>query len=403
MMDDDAPYISSSELYSEMLDSWDTLWNKKLGLYENIKNIVSQSTFLPNPGCIPLVTIYCLMPSKWAKIAGILFSCGDEGSGKSTIAKLANKIHGYKSTFSPADTFSSVRNALEGRKWVDEERTIEKEGVILCWDNIDAATFQREPRLYQLLLVGYDSSTSTMAIANQDGTNKFFDVFCPKIISSVQPLHFKSDFKELRRRMLVIPHKKLSRFTPYELSIQKLNFDERLDIDSVSWNGIEKEFHNFWNSLDNCRTYVSFRKLLSVKNTLKLPAIINADRWAISKDILCTGLTLKVWKDLNEAIDYIASYWHYCEDVIYKEGSATLEHLRQFIIDETEIQIRVNEALVADGRKPQKLKIASIRLKQKLESLQREGALDINPKLAEIQNIMNELGWRLTTEGWIER
>jgi hypothetical protein len=245
-------YLDPREFYANELQSWQSLWDSNLNLYENVSNILSQSVFLPNKELLlPIATIYILMPCKWSKIAPIMFSWGDKGSGKSTIATLANYIHGLKQSFSPTDTFASVRNALDAMRWINaEDKDLEKEGALLAWDNIHISTLERDPKLYQLLLFGYNRSTDRIRIASTQGKNIDYHVYCPKIISSTEPIHLVPEFNELQRRLIVIPHKPFEKFNAEEIKPYKgidINID-RLDLDSICWDGIEKEFLIFWNT-----------------------------------------------------------------------------------------------------------------------------------------------------------
>lgn len=262
-------YLNPKDFYANHLDSWQEYWDGKLNLYQNVANLISQSVFIPNKQVIlPIVATYLLLPTKWSLKCGILFCFGDEGSGKSTIAKLAVKLHGVPYIFSPSDTFASIRNALDSLRWIDPiTKEFEKEGAILCWDNIHQETLERDLKIYQLLLFGYDRGTDKISIASQSGTNIDFHVYCPKIISSVNPIHLTPEFGELIRRIILIPHKKWEKFTVQEKNEYgdaDINND-RLDVDMVDWDGLESNFLLFWNDESNCKNYVAWRKQLTKK------------------------------------------------------------------------------------------------------------------------------------------
>ncbi|GAA6621575.1 hypothetical protein [Scytonema sp. NUACC26] len=402
-------YVNPSEFYANEMDSWTLLWDEDKSLYENIHDLVAGSVFLPNPAILnPLVTTYILMPSKWARIAGVMFSFGDEGSGKSTIAKLANKIHGLKATFSPTDTFASIRNALDKMRWVDSfTKEFEKEGSILCWDNLHIETLKRDLKIYQLLLSGYDRATDRMQTASSNGENKEYYVFCPKIISSVEPIHLYHEFAELRRRLIVVPHKKFEKFSPEERKYyQDVDIaHDRIDLDSFSWKGIENKYFDFWADEKHYSTYVGWRKILTQrgKKSFKIPSHVTSPKWTITIDLVATGLTVGAWSDMQDAIDFFGNYWRYSDDCVYGQFSATLEHLRQFVDEETEQAKKVNEAIVEAGGRAVPIIINPKKLKDRLAFLQAEGSLDITPKTADITSLMWQMGYKLTTKGWLER
>lgn len=246
-MDDERyKYLDPKEFYANHLDSWSEYWDNGLNLYKNVENIIAQSVFLPSKSIVlPIAATYLLIPTKWSLKCGILFSFGDEGSGKSTIAKLATKIHGVPYVFSPSDTFASIRNALDNLRWIDPvTKEFEKEGCILCWDNIHTETLERDLKIYQMLLFGYDRATDKISIASLNGSNMDFFVYCPKIISSINPIHLTPQFGELVRRIILIPHKKWEKFTADERREYEgidINID-RLDPEVVDWTGIEQNF-----------------------------------------------------------------------------------------------------------------------------------------------------------------
>jgi hypothetical protein len=407
--DERQQYLDPRDFYANELQNWQSLWDNDSSLYQNVYGLLSQSVFLPNKDLLmPLATIYLLMPCKWSKVAPIMFCWGDKGSGKSTIASLANYIHGLKQTFSPTDTFASVRNALDSMRWVStEDKEFEKEGALLAWDNIHISTLERDPKLYQLLLFGYNRSTDRIRIAGSQGKNLDYHVYCPKIISSIEPIHLVPEFNELQRRLIVIPHKPFEKFN----SEEKKGYEgidikiDRLDLDSISWDGIEKEFLSFWNIPEYCQSYVAWRGLLTRKGkkSFKIPSIISGENWTISIDIIATGLTLGVWGSVQSAIDYLGDYWEFVKLKIFNESSATLAHLENFINEEVGIMLVLNERIIDSGGAPHHIFISPQKLKDRLTWLQNTGQLDITPRQKDINFLMWQLGWKLSTKGWMQR
>jgi hypothetical protein len=404
-----AIYLNPNDFYKQEMDSWEEFWNDELSLYENVSHILSQAILLPQKDLmIPIVATYILIPSKWARILPILFSWGGKGSGKSTTAIFAAKLHGIDYTFSATDTFSAIRNALDSMRWLqadEDEEKLEQEGAILPWDNIHAGTFKKDERIYQMMLFGYSRASDRISIAQPDGTNREFHVFSPKIISSIDDLHINPDFEELHRRLIVIPHKSFDEFTAEEKR-QYEYFDihtDRIDLDSIHWDGIENKFFGFWNNPDNCKLYAKYRTILTKKGKKDFKHNMKSEQWIISVDLIVTGLIVGTWKSIPEAINHMDEYWNFANNNIFNQLSATIEHLETFINDEIGEQKKLNSQVEEAGRKGMNLVIAPQKLKTRLAFHHSRGELDIIPNQKEVINLMSRLGWRLTSKGWVEK
>jgi len=399
-------YLDPRDVYAEELQSWEELWNREDTLYSNVKSIVEQSVLLPNAHImLPVVCTYLCVPSKWSKILPILFSFGDKGSGKSTLATIGSKLHGVP-IFSAADTFASLRNALDQMRWIDREsKDYEQEGAILCWDNIHAQTLINDQKIYQMLLFGYSRASEIINIATVNGENLSFHVFSPKVMSSVDRLHSDLRFKELHRRLLIIPHKPYEKFSKAEIEASKFSVLEKLDLDSIDWTGMSDEFLHFWSNADNCRQYARHRSYLTRKGAKKftIPPTFRGEQWTVSIDLICTGLLIGTWTTYQEAVDSFAEYWHWANSSILNNQSATAGELQLFIEEQIGQQRKQNEIYLAAGMTPEPLVINPERLRDRLNFLQGSGRLDDNPKLSLIKEVMRDLGWRLKEgQGWIE-
>ncbi|MEH2172193.1 hypothetical protein [Nostoc sp.] len=407
MTQETAIYLDPNDFYKQEMESWEELWNDDLTLYQNVRSILSQSVLLPQRDLmLPILATYILIPSKWALILPILFSWGGKGSGKSTTAIFANKLHGKNQTFSSTDTFSAIRNALDSMRWIDPaEKEMEKEGAILAWDNLHISTLKRDERIYQLLLFGYSRASDKISIAQPDGTNREFFVFSPKIISSVDDIHLCPDFEELHRRLLVIPHKSFEEFNSEERKLYQ-DFDiftDKLDIDSIHWEGIEEKFYSFWNNTDNCKLYAKYRSMLTRKGKKEFTHEMTSNQWVITVDLMVTGLILGTWKSPSEAISHMDSYWKYTDKHIFSQLGATTEHLKQFIEEEVGTQRILNQQLIEKGKPGISLVISPQKLKNRIAYHHARGELEINPRQQDIIIIMSRLGWRLTSKGWMEK
>lgn len=403
-MTEQQEYLDPKVFYANELDHWEKLWSHEKSLYDNVESIIDSAVMFPSRDTVlPLITTYMLVPSKWSKVLGILLCYGKEGSGKSTVSHLACKLHGLTQTFSATDTFASIRNSLDNMRWLTEDKQQEKEGAILCWDNIHASTLIENKNIYQMLLFGYNRSSEKISIASSNGNNLEFYVFSPKILSTVDPIHLDTSFKELHRRLYLIPHKPYSMFLPSDKKpYQDRSIEDRLDLDSIDWEGIEDEFFKFWNDKENVRSYAKLRTLLTRKNSIyskNLPKSITAERWTICVDLIVTGVITGKWSTPAEATEYFAIYWEYIDNELV-ESSATVGFLKAFIDEQVGSQIALNQKMIAGGFAPNEIYLAPNKVKEKMLYHATRGELDINASNKEIAAIMQQLGWKLTTKGW---
>ena len=147
---------------------------------------------------------------------------GQSGSGKTTLAKIAKHLHGV-SFNSSSDTFAGIRNSLDKRRigyveipFADDEsgrtcsKQIERNTCMVRAVDVDASVFINSPDLYRLFKFGYDRSTDKITLSSKEtGVNLEFRCFCPKVFSTISPLHLDDRFRELKRRLIVIPCKRV--------------------------------------------------------------------------------------------------------------------------------------------------------------------------------------------------
>ncbi|QLE54824.1 hypothetical protein [Nostoc sp. TCL26-01] len=256
-----------------------------------------------------------------------------------------------------------------------------------------------------MLLFGYNRSTDKISIAQTDGTNKEFHVFSPKIISSIDDLHLNMELEELHRRLLVIPHKSFDAFS-YEEKKQYEDFDihaDRIDIDSIHWDGIEDKFFSFWNNSENCKLYAKYRNILTKKGKKEFKHSMKSEQWIISIDLIVTGLVAGTWRNIPDAINHMEKYWDYANSNIFNQSPAIIEHLEAFIEDEVGVQRQMNRQLEEAGRRGIPLIINPQKLKNRLEYHKNRGELNIYFNQETVVKIMSSLGWKLTAKGWVEK
>jgi hypothetical protein len=366
-------YLNPKDFMSELLPSWNTLiTNENAPVGNQLQELVANFVWYPDPNLYQILCSYMMLSQKWCKVVPIMFSYGLPGSGKSTASIITAYLHNQEYTFSSSDTFPSIRNSLDQLRWIDEDKTYEKDGAILCWDNIASTDLKRDPRIYQLLLFGYNRTTDKVMIANSDGTNKVFHVFCPKIISSVEPLHQDPDFTELERRFLVINHKKADGLGVSLESVNDYDFSDFANF-----------FFSFWHEKSNCLQYVSLRKQFS-----------GSKKWTIAETKKTISIDLAAIHSLiyetslDETIQLIESYW---ESVANQNVISVLEDAMKTFMD-------------LEFRRLGEMKINYVRpsaVKDYLQILIKDGVIT-NIESRDFMKVLRKLGYIRTKLGWFK-
>ncbi len=141
-----------------------------------------------------------------------------------------------------------------------------------------------------MLKFGTDKSTSKITLSFKEvGENLEFECFCPKIFSSITPLHLDDRFRELKRRLIVVPCSRVEELSDErkaELDLLDDSWQSKLlDLSAYDWKGFSKEFDGFWD-LEMAELFLATRSILakSVKG-------LSSQQRAISLDLLATGIT----------------------------------------------------------------------------------------------------------------
>ncbi|MEO0012207.1 MAG: hypothetical protein RLZZ535_596, partial [Cyanobacteriota bacterium] len=290
-----------------------------------------------------LIAAYLLLPSALCNVVPYLFLHGQSGSGKTTLAKIAKHLHGV-SFNSSSDTFAGIRNSLNKRRigyveipFADDElgRTCNKQierNTCMVWDDVDASVFINSPDLYRLFKFGYDRSTDKITLSSKEtGVNLEFRCFCPKVFSTISPLHLDDRFRELKRRLIVIPCKvveELSDERKAELGIVDDNWRKNLiNVDAYSWTGFSDVFQNYWD-LEMAQKFLEARREL---NNSRID--LSSKQLAVSLDLLATGIATGIWANQGQAIERARSYWKWFKSET--EASAGLgQLLKDFLATE---------------------------------------------------------------------
>ena len=380
------PYSYSALLGTDstLIDSWQDYYDHDLTFADNLLRLLQKFVVLPKD-YYDLIVAYILIPSALARVTPYLFLSGQSGSGKTTIGKFAARVHGVPINTS-SDTFAGIRNSLKDRKYQQIEIPspephlpslwkTEETNTIMVWDDIDPNIFHLKPDLYRLFKVGYDRSTDRIVLSSEKtGENLSFRCFCPKIFSSVSPIHLDDSLKELRRRLIVIP-------------CQKLNTNGHLlDIDSINWKGFSNLFADYWN-LELAEVYLLTRNTLA-KSNLGL----TANQRAISLDLLATAITTGIWKDETVGIAKLKEYFAWFESEV-DQYSGISKYLADYI------RLEQNNANASNLP----LRISSVELMQKVKNWLEQGWILEKPRPKQMQALLAELGLVLQQGYWVKR
>lgn len=387
-------YFDPNDFYSTELPSWRELWDDDKSLYKNLNYILSSLVVLLKPHVyLPIATTYLMQPTRPARCLPIIGCIGESGSGKSTLGFLGCQLRGIKQPYGVTDTFASVRNDIEARRYYcANSREFTKEGVICCWDNLSIKMMKLDPKIYYLFLSGYHHRSSKIRTSKGGKQNDEFDVFCPKIISTIDPIHSFPEYSELHRRLWVIPHKRLERFTSEEKKMMQSSIDNLIEMESINWDGFKTIFYSFWEDSEKCKEYCHYRAFLSKstsKKLLDIPEVLKGSAWDIAIDPICTGLLIGTWKDSQDAINAIALYLEESKQSQADSYGAAIEYLKLWIDNEQK----------NNAQKPLNAK----RLKSFVEGLARSGEINERVTKEKIDEWLDFLGYRLTTKGWTRK
>ena len=392
-------YDYRSLLQSEdgIADTWRELYDDDLLLSENLLNILKQTVLLPHDH-YDIIAAYYLLPSALCKLVPYLFLYGQSGSGKSTVAKIASYVHGVPIN-SSSDTFAGIRNSLEERRRGyadvvdpdDPTRTWREpvaKNTCMVWDDINAQTFTSQPQLYNMFKFGCDTTTDKITISSGEaGQNIEFRCFCPKIFSSISPLHLDDSFRELKRRLIVIPCKRveeLSDTRKAELGITDDNWQGKLlDPSAYDWKGFSQVFSQFWD-LENAQSFLTIRRILA-----KSVRGLSSQQRGMSLDIMAAGIASSLWQDEAEATERMKVYWQWFKTETEKNaGLGTL--LKNYIDQEAENARNGGRAL----------EIYTSQLRSQIKNWVDMGWLYEKPQSKKIKELMLDLGMRLQHGKW---
>ena len=316
------------------------------------------------------------------------------------MAKVASYLHGC-SINSSSDTFAGIRNDLEKRRYgwaeIPDEtmptgswnKRVER-NICMVWDDVDPSVFINSPDLYRLFKFGSNRASDKITISSKEtGTNLEFHCFCPKVFSSISPLHLDDRFKELRRRLIVIPCKRVEELSDerkQELNVNRDTWQSKLlDLDVYDWKGFSQVFAEYWD-MDRAKAFIDIRKRLyqSVKG-------LTSQQRGISLDLMAAGIASGVWSDAAVAIERMKTYWKWFKDETEKNaGLSSL--LKEYI--------KVESKNALNGGRSLEIYTASLR--SQIDIWVQQGWLYEKPRPSSIRELMLDLGMRHQKGKWIK-
>ena len=383
-----------------LIDTWRDIYDDHLSVPENLLNLLPKFVILPDD-YYDIIAAYMLIPSALAKVVPYLFLYGQSGTGKSTLGKLISYFWGVPINTS-GDTYASIRNGLNDRKYQDLEipskdpsfPSIYKKVEVntgMVWDDIDSSVVINTPYLFRMLKVGYDSSTDKISISSDiKGENLEFRCFSLKVFSSISPIHLEDSLKELQRRLIVIPFKRIEDVSDERLAQLGTTRDtwqkHLFNINAFDWKGFNRLFANFWNP-ELAEVYLLNRKTLT--NTL---TGLSSKERAISLDLLSAGIASGIWRDEIQGVARLKAYFNWFEREI-NQFSGTSKYLEDYISLE---QKHAEEAKSS-------LQISATDLRSQISTWFNQGWILEKPKPKHLKALMAELGLVLHQGYWIKR
>lgn len=394
----DASWVDPSEIRESDSELW-TDYTSSNYFPTQVMELLQQCVLLPRGDFqARIAASYLMLPSVFCNKIPILFSQGASGSGKSTIAYYACAIHGVEPLGS-GSTFPAIRNQIRQVRFYDPKQgdkdPYNEKNCCLAWEDINPQSLRSfDGNIFNLIKLGVDRK-GKISIASLGGENIEFSVFSPKLISSIHPVYAEHDFRELIRRIVVIEHKRYSQFLQSDHSdfYDGITPDELLDISSINWEGMSKEFNNFWMDKETAQKFAKARKSLRRPKGSDFPAAL----FDMYKDLMATGIVCGYFESAYDAVEHMQKYavWH--QERIENAATGTEVLLKELINSKRSLWDIEFERLKSKGQEdfcdPFSLDASEIKLF--LDEKHRLGEIEINPNARERSTVMESLGFRL--------
>ena len=182
--------------------------------------------------------------------------------------------------------------------------------------------------IYNFLLTGYDDQTSIVGTATQKaGVNQYFDTFCPKVISTVHPIHQDSSLPELQRRLIIIEFKK---YEPLFISLTE----------SFSCDGLNQHFFDFWKEKTTWIEYLHLKEEIDswLKDNIGKYSENLLLRKGLSLDMLTTSKITGLFDSISDTVDFYSAYY---DDIFSSQGliEDCLQLYLESLKDDSEVKV----------------------------------------------------------------
>lgn len=397
----DPDWVDPKDIRAEDNSKWSDVSNRH-HYPDVILDLLTRSVLLPRADFqLPIAATYLMAPSVFCNRIPILVSQGGSGTGKSTLAHLACGIHSSE-PLGAGSTFPSIRNQIRNSRFYDPDSgsrgTKNEKNCCLAWEDINSASLRAfDGNIFNLLKLGVDRK-GKISIANMGGSNSEFEVFSPKLISSIHPFYAEHDFREIIRRIIVIEHKKYNLFSTGDHSSaqEDLSPDDLIDLGELDWSGCKSAFDTFWLSKHNANEFARVKRSITKSKSVKFPSAY----FQISKDLIATGVVCGFFSSVTNAVVHFSEYFEWHQLRIESQATGAEMLMRSFIEQKQKLYEATYERAVASGTQEylDPLRLDPKEIKEFLENKSRDGELDINATPRERNYVMESLGWRLKTE-----
>jgi hypothetical protein len=328
---------------------------------------LKQSTVLPYPDIQEdVVLAMILTPSALATVVPIGFSFGGSGAGKSQISNLVTRIWGGHPLMGNA-SFATIRRYIAGIATAQHNSKVYPLNNALCWDDI-SPYLMRDANRFSLLKSGTSRATSLFLMPKTQTDLELIaqQIFGLRFISSIYPFFTDQEFVELNRRFMIIECKR-----------SKLA-SEVLDFEAIDWKGLPEATNKYWES--KAMEYGETRRGIS-KHPKKL-RLMAPERYALTSDLLTTGLISGIWEQPQQAIEAVYNF---------------------FVDNDRLISTQDNplKAVLMKCAKVHKTEIAANKLKGTVDDAVRNGLIDKRISRGELTDTMRSIGWELSVEDGI--
>lgn len=365
-------------------------------LGDKVENLLRDLVILPYGDIqFPIVTSFLTTPITVATTAGILFLWGASGTGKSQVATTGTQLYQME-PLTASSTFASIRNKIQQSRWYDPEFQENERNFILAWDDITPSKITGDENILSLLKC-FNRKTSKITISSSTaGQNLIFDAFALKIISSIHPIWSIWELNELKRRIMPIWFKKVDNMTYDEKMGCDKSVDELMDIEELEIKPLASELEQFWRTIKNL---ASFKEVKTKIKNKKLP--FSSNKFRVCLDVMtCHSVIYDC--EIDETISVFESYWELVDEHILSVKSGTEQFLDRLISLEIAKNTKENRKLYMEGMPELMVEPTNIDptvLKTALEEAKKNGMLDSQASIMEVNNLMKSRGYSLMMEG----